>query len=161
MQFCTCGTQFYEHIATYNSYRVPDPLTVLRYFNSDGNVPSPSATTSSYINAANRPFSLNTMSSDYNTAILSDDARNMSLTPAPTSSPSASSSTSPALQPNTTHTLGYSPDGYLAQYLNYDVHSPYAGPSEDGATNESFESQDYGNAMYSEPSEDWSGSYGA
>ncbi len=101
------------------------------------------------------------MSSDYNTAILSDDARNMSLTPAPTSSPSASSSTSPTIEPNTTQTLGYSPDGYFAQHPNYVVHSPYAGPSGDGAMNESFESQDYGNAIYSEPSEDWSGSYSA
>ncbi len=101
------------------------------------------------------------MSSDYNTAILSDDARNMSLTPAPTSSPSTGSSASPAIQPNTTQTLGYSPGDYFAQHLNYVVHSPYAGPSEDGATNESFEFQDFGNAMYSEPSEDWSGSYGA
>ncbi len=61
MQFCTCGTQFYKHITTYNLYCIPDPLTVLRYFNSDGNVPSPSATMSGYINAANSPFSLNVL----------------------------------------------------------------------------------------------------
>ncbi|KAK0240644.1 hypothetical protein EDD85DRAFT_1021851 [Armillaria nabsnona] len=161
MQFCTCGAQFCEHIGTYNSYRIPEPWSVLRHFDPDTNGPSPSVTTSSYFNNANSPFSLNTMSSDYNTAILSDDARNLSLNTAPTSSPSAGSSTSPAIEPNTTQTLGYSPDGYFAQHVNYVVHSPYAGPSGDGATNESFESQDYGNAIYSEPSEDWSGSYSA
>ncbi|KAK0445554.1 hypothetical protein EV421DRAFT_329792 [Armillaria borealis] len=161
LQFCTCGAQFCEHIGTYNSYRIPEPWSVLRYFNADGDGSSPSVTTSSYFNDANSPFFPNTMSSDYDTAILSDDARNMSLTPAPTPSPSASSSISPAIQPSTTQTLGYSPDGYFAQHLNYIVDSPYAGLSEGGTANEGFEYQDYGNAMYAEPSEDWSGPYGA
>ncbi|PBK77626.1 hypothetical protein ARMSODRAFT_997979 [Armillaria solidipes] len=158
LQFCICGAQFCEHIGTYNSYRIPEPWSVLRYFNPDTNGPSSSVTTS-YFNDANSPLSPNTMSSDYIGAILSDDARNMSLTRTSTSSPSVSSSASPAIEPNTTQTiLDYSTDGYFAQHPNYIVNSPCAGPSEGGATNESFQYQDYGNVMYTEPSEDWSGS---
>ncbi|KAK0434967.1 hypothetical protein EV421DRAFT_2022792 [Armillaria borealis] len=161
-KYCTCEAQFCEHIATYNPYRLPEPWTVLDYFNPDSNCPSPSATMSSHFNDANSPFSPGpgTTSSNYDTTILSGDARNVSLTPAPIYSPSASSSTSPTIQPDTTQTLGYSSGGYFAQYSNHFVNSPYAGP-ESGATNESFEYQDYGNAMYAEPPEDWSGSYGA
>ncbi len=89
MQFCTCGAQFYEHIPTYNSYRIPDPLTVLRYFNSDGNVPSPSATTSSYSNDASSPFSQNTTpSSNYSTTMFSGDATDIPFTPAYMPAPS-------------------------------------------------------------------------
>ncbi len=156
MQFCTCGAQFYEHLGTYNSYHIPEPGTVFRYFNPDGDGSSPSAATSRYANASNAsPFPSSTMSSDYDTAILSGNTRNMSLTPAPISSPSASSSTSPAIQPDATQALVYSSDGYFAQY------PPSAGSPESGATNKSFEDQDYGNAMYAEPPEGWSGSFGA
>ncbi|PBK77635.1 hypothetical protein ARMSODRAFT_1010283 [Armillaria solidipes] len=82
------------------------------------------------------------MSSNYNTAILSGDGRNVSLTPS-TPSPSAAS-TSSAIQPDTAPTLGFS-------------------SNEGGVTNESFEYQDYGDATYTEPpeAEGWSGSYGA
>ncbi len=161
-QRCTCEAQFCEHVATDNLYRLLDPWAVLDYFNPDINGPSSSAPTSSYSNDANSPFSSNTTSSDYNTAILSGDTRNIFLTSASTSSPSAAS-TSSAIQPDTTQTLGYSSDGYFAQYPNYFVSSPYVGPSEGDATNESFEYQDYGNAMYAEPpeAEGWPGSYGA
>ncbi|PBK96302.1 hypothetical protein ARMGADRAFT_691503 [Armillaria gallica] len=156
MQSCTCGAQFYEHLGTYNSYRIPEPGTVFRYFNPDGDGSSPSAVTSSYSDANTSPFPPSTMSYDYNSAILSGDTRNMALTPAPIFSPSASSNPSPAIQPDATQTPVYSSDGYFAQY------PPYAGQPEGGATNESFEHQDYGNAMYAEPPQDaWSGSYGA
>ncbi len=153
MQFCTCGAQCCEHIGTYNLYRIPEPWSVLRYFNPDTNGPSPSVATS---NDTGNSFSPNTTpSSNYSSPMFSDDATDTSLTPAPNPFPSASN-TSPAIQPDT-----YSPDSYFAQYPNNFVNSLHSGPSEGGVTNESFESQDYGNAMYSEPSEDWSGSYGA
>ncbi|KAK0240641.1 hypothetical protein EDD85DRAFT_1021850 [Armillaria nabsnona] len=92
MQFCTCGAQFYEHIAAYNSYCIPEPWTVLRYFNPDGNVPSPSATTSS---AANSPFSPNTTpSSNYSTTMFSGDATDTPFSPAymPPPSPNVNAS---------------------------------------------------------------------
>ena len=95
MQFCTCGAQFYEHIATYNSYLILEPWTVLRYFNSDGNVPSPSATTSNYSNDANSPFSPNTTpSSNYTADMFSSDATDIPFTPAymPSPSPNANPS---------------------------------------------------------------------
>ncbi len=156
-QRCTCEAQFCEHITTNNWYRLPEPWTVLDYFNPASNDPSPSAAMS-YFDNANSPFSLNPMSSDYNTAILSGDGRNVSLTPS-APSPSATS-TSSAIQPNTAPTLGFSSNGY---FQNYFVNSPYAGPPEGGATNESFEYQDYRNATYAEPpeAEGSSGSYGA
>ncbi len=56
MQFCTCGTQFFEHIGTYNSYHIPEPWTVLRYFNPDNNGPPLSITSSGYSNDANSPL---------------------------------------------------------------------------------------------------------
>ncbi len=160
-QRCTCEAQFCEHVATDNLYRLLDPWAVLDYFNPDISGPSSSAPTSSYSDV-NSPFSPNTMSSDYNTAILSGDARNIFLTATSISSPSAAS-TSSAIQPDTTQTVGYSSDGYFAQYPNHFVSSPYVGPSEGDATNESVEYQDYGNAMYAEPpeAEGWSSSYGA
>ncbi|KAK0240658.1 hypothetical protein EDD85DRAFT_1021864 [Armillaria nabsnona] len=160
-QRCTCEAQFCEHVAADNLHRILDPWAVLDYFNPDINGPSSSAPTSSYSNDANSPFSPNTMSSDYHTAVLSRDTRNISPTPF-TPSPSTAS-TSSAVQPDTAQTVGYSSDGYFAQYPNYFVSSPYVGPSEGDATNESFEYQDYRNAMYAEPpeAEGWSGSYGA
>ncbi len=159
MQFCTCDAQFCEHMGTYNSYRILEPWTVLRYFNPDSNDPSLGATTSSYSNDANGPFSPNTTSCDHNIAISSGDARNMSLTPVPTPSSSASSISS-AIQPDTTQILGYSSDGHFPQDLNHFANSPaYAGPPERGLTNESY--QAYGSAMYAESPDDWSGSYGA
>ncbi|KAK0197593.1 hypothetical protein F5146DRAFT_1218421 [Armillaria mellea] len=86
MQLCTCGTQLFKHSPTYNSYRIPEPLTVLRYFNPDGHVPSPSTTATS---AANSPFSPNTMpSSNYGTAMFSGDATDIPFTPAYMPSPS-------------------------------------------------------------------------
>ncbi|KAK0502780.1 hypothetical protein EDD18DRAFT_1135070 [Armillaria luteobubalina] len=123
-QFCACGAEFFEHVGTYNPYYIPEPWSDLRYFNPDDNVPSPSATTSSYSNDAGSPLSPDTTSSVYSTAILSEDARNVSFTPAPTYSPSASSSTSPSTQPDTTQNLRYSPGGYFAQYSNHFVDSP-------------------------------------
>ncbi|PBK80410.1 hypothetical protein ARMGADRAFT_77409 [Armillaria gallica] len=158
-QRCTCDAQFCKHIGAYNSYRIQEPWSVLRYFYPDTNGPSPSVATS---DDAGNSFSPNTTpTSNYNSPMFSDDATNMSLTLAPNPSPS-SSSTSPAIQPDTSQTLGYSPDSYyFAQYPNYFVNSPHAGPPEGGATDESFEYQGYGNVMYAEPSEDWSGSYGA
>ncbi len=157
MQRCTCEAQFYEHIATDNWYQLPEPWTVLDYFSPGSNGHSPSAATS-YFNDANSPFSPNPTSSDYNTASSSGDGRNVSLTPS-TPSPSAAS-TSSAIQPDTTPTLGYSSKGC---FRNYFVNSPYAGSPEGGATNESFEYQDYGNAMYAQPpeAEGWLGPYGA
>ncbi|KAK0228095.1 hypothetical protein IW262DRAFT_1490182 [Armillaria fumosa] len=113
-QFCTCGAQFFDHIGTYNPYYIPEPWTVLRYFNADDNVPSPSASTSNYSNDTG-PFSSSTASSVYNTAISSGDTRNMSLTPASTSSPSAFSTTS-AIQSDATQILGYNSDSHFAHY---------------------------------------------
>ncbi|PBK96329.1 hypothetical protein ARMGADRAFT_1076509 [Armillaria gallica] len=95
MQFCTCGAQFYEHIAAYNSYRILELWTVLCYFNSDGDVSSPSATMSSYSNAANSPFSPNTTpSSNYTATMSSSDTMDIPFTPAymPSPSPNANPS---------------------------------------------------------------------
>ncbi|KAK0477760.1 hypothetical protein EDD18DRAFT_1365215 [Armillaria luteobubalina] len=161
MQYCTCGAQFFEHVTTYNLYYISDPWTVLHYFNPDNNVPSPSAAMSGYSNDASSPFSPDTTSFVYSTAILSGDARNVSFTPAPTYSPSASSSISPTIQPDATQNLHYSPGGYVAQPSNHFVDSPYAGQPEGCAMNQSFEYQDYENAIYAEPPEDWSGSSSA
>ncbi|KAK0477759.1 hypothetical protein EDD18DRAFT_1365214 [Armillaria luteobubalina] len=94
MQYCTCGAQFFEHVTTYNLYYISDPWTVLHYFNPDNNVPSPSAAMSGYSNDASSPFSPDTTSFVYSTAILSGDMRNISFTPAymPSNSPGISSS---------------------------------------------------------------------
>ncbi len=64
----------------------------------------------------------------------------MSLTLASTSSPSTASA-SPAIQPDTTQTLGHSSDHYFPQYPYHFVNSPYAGPPEGAVTNETFEYQ--------------------
>ncbi|PBK77628.1 hypothetical protein ARMSODRAFT_946469 [Armillaria solidipes] len=94
-QRCTCEAQFCEHIATDNGYRLPEPWTVLDYFNPDINGPSPSATSSSYSNGANSPFSPNTTSSsNYNTPMFSGDTTNIPFTstyvppPSPNANPS-------------------------------------------------------------------------
>ncbi|PBK58470.1 hypothetical protein ARMSODRAFT_1091206 [Armillaria solidipes] len=97
MQFCTCGTQFFEHVGTYNSYHIPDPWTVLRYFNPDNNGSPLNITLSGYSNDANSPFSPNTApSSNYSTPIFSGDASAVPLafTPIymPSPSPNANSS---------------------------------------------------------------------
>ncbi|KAK0228079.1 hypothetical protein IW262DRAFT_1455277 [Armillaria fumosa] len=74
MQFCTCGAQFCEHIGTYNSYRIPEPWTVLCYFNPDNNGPPLSTTSSSYSNNVSSPFSPNTtLLSNYSTPMFSGD----------------------------------------------------------------------------------------
>ncbi|KAK0445552.1 hypothetical protein EV421DRAFT_330160 [Armillaria borealis] len=81
MQFCTCGARFCEHTATYNPYQVPEPWTVLDYFNADSDGPPPSAT-SSYYNDANSPFSPNiTPSSVYSTTMFSGDTTDIPFTP--------------------------------------------------------------------------------
>ncbi|KAK0240646.1 hypothetical protein EDD85DRAFT_496560 [Armillaria nabsnona] len=155
MQHCTCEAQIHEHIATDNWYRLPDPWTVLDYFNPDNNSP-PSAATS---HNATGPFSY-TSSPGYNDTILSGDARNMSLTPAPAPSPSPSST---AIQFDTTQTRYHSSDGDFARYSDHSPRSPYVGLPEGRAANGSFQYQDYGNPMYAEPpeAEGRSGSYGA
>ncbi|KAK0434965.1 hypothetical protein EV421DRAFT_1272356 [Armillaria borealis] len=82
MQYCTCGTQFFEHAGTYNSYHIPDPWTVLRYFNPDNNDPPLGITSSGYSNGANSPFSpTTTSSSNYSTAMFSGDATDIPFTP--------------------------------------------------------------------------------
>ncbi|PBK96278.1 hypothetical protein ARMGADRAFT_1009935, partial [Armillaria gallica] len=87
-QRCTCEAQFCEHIATDNSYRLPEPWTVLDHFNPDINGPSLGATTSSYSNDVNSPFSPNTTpSSNYSTAMYSGDATDIPFTPAYIPSP--------------------------------------------------------------------------
>ncbi|KAK0474815.1 hypothetical protein IW261DRAFT_1610382 [Armillaria novae-zelandiae] len=91
MQFCTCGAHFFEHVGTYNLYHIPEPWTVLRYFNAGDNVPSSRATTSSYSNDASSPFSQNTaLSFNYrlSTPVFSRDATDIPFTPAYMSSPS-------------------------------------------------------------------------
>ncbi|SJL04574.1 uncharacterized protein ARMOST_07941 [Armillaria ostoyae] len=81
-QRCTCEAQFCEHIATDNSYRLPEPWTVLDYFNPDSNGPSPSATLSSYSNDDNSPFSPNTTpSSNYSTTMSSRNPTDIPPTP--------------------------------------------------------------------------------
>ncbi|KAK0225253.1 hypothetical protein EDD85DRAFT_857113 [Armillaria nabsnona] len=95
MQFCTCGAQFCEHIGTYNSYRIPEPWTVLRYFNPDSDGPPPSATSSSYSDNANSLFSPNTTPSyNHSTTMFSVDATDISFTPPymPSPSPNANPS---------------------------------------------------------------------
>ncbi len=83
MQFCTCGTQFFEHIGTYNSYHIPEPWTVLRYFNPDNNGPPLSITSSGYSNDANSPTPPETTpSSSYSTVMFSGDAMEIPFTPA-------------------------------------------------------------------------------
>ncbi|PBK96282.1 hypothetical protein ARMGADRAFT_1061026 [Armillaria gallica] len=97
MQFCTCGTQFFEHIGTYNSYHIPEPWTVLRYFNLDNNGPPLSITSSGYSNDANSPFSPNTTSSsNYSPPTFSGDASAVPLAFTPTymSSPSPNANSS-------------------------------------------------------------------
>ncbi|KAK0445571.1 hypothetical protein EV421DRAFT_1902504 [Armillaria borealis] len=159
-QRCTCEAQFCEHIATDNSYRLPEPWTVLDYFNPDINRPSSSlALTSSYSSNVNGPFSPSTSSSNY-TTVLSGDARNISLTPASASSPSSASASS-AIQPDTAQTLDYSSDSHFTQYPDHFVNLPYAGLPEGHSTNKTFEHQDHGNAMHAELSGAWLGSYGA
>ncbi|KAK0502772.1 hypothetical protein EDD18DRAFT_605993 [Armillaria luteobubalina] len=150
-QFCTCGAQICEHIATYNQYRLPEPWTVLDYWNP-GNISPPSTTKISYSNDANSPFFLITTSSVYTAAISPGD----SVTPAPVYSPSATSPSS-AIQPDTTGSLRYNSDGYF--YPNHSAHSPYAHPPEGGVTNESFEYQDFENGVYAASPEGRSGPY--
>ncbi|KAK0227902.1 hypothetical protein IW262DRAFT_1347742 [Armillaria fumosa] len=88
-QFCTCGAEFFEHVGAYNPYHIPAPWTILHYFNADDNVPSSSATTSSYSNDASSPFSWNTMlSSNYSTPVTSGEATDLPFTPAYMPSPS-------------------------------------------------------------------------
>ncbi|KAK0228082.1 hypothetical protein IW262DRAFT_1292972 [Armillaria fumosa] len=152
-QFCTCGAQNFQHIATYNPCRLPEPWTVLDYF-SPGSIGSPGATTISYSDKVNNPFSPRTTSSDYTAAISSGDTRNISVTLMPVYSPSASASS--AIQPSTAGSLCYSSDGYF--YPNYFANSSYARPPEGGVMNESFECQDFGNVMYAASPEGWSGS---
>ncbi|SJL04572.1 uncharacterized protein ARMOST_07939 [Armillaria ostoyae] len=164
MQFCTCEAQFCEHIGTYNSHRFSEPWKVLHYFNSDGHGPSPSVTASGYSDDANSPFASNSISFtsvDYNATIFSGNARNIPLTTGPIHS-SSTSRTSYAIQPDTIPTLDYSSHGsYFTQYPNPSsfLNSPYTGPPEGGAKNGGFEYQDYGDAMYAEPREAWSGLY--
>ncbi|KAK0483157.1 hypothetical protein IW261DRAFT_1461782 [Armillaria novae-zelandiae] len=153
-QDCTCGAQFYDHIATYNLYRLREPWTViLEYFNPG--IGSSSATTMiDYSNDANVAFSPAPRSSDYTPAISSDDASNISVTPAHVySTPVAS--TSSTVQTDTAGTLRYSPDGYFPHYSNHPVNSPPT--PEGGATNGSFQYQDFQNSTYPAPPEGWSG----
>ncbi|KAK0197583.1 hypothetical protein F5146DRAFT_1130436 [Armillaria mellea] len=86
MQRCTCEAQCYEHIAAYNLYCIPEPWTVLRYFNPDSHVPSPSTTVSS---TTHSPFSPHTMpSSNHSTAMFSNATSiPITLTYIPSSSP--------------------------------------------------------------------------
>ncbi len=68
----------FEHIGTYNSYRIPEPGTVLRYFsfNPDNNGPPLSITSSGYSNDANGPFSPNTTPSpNYSTPCFPETRR--------------------------------------------------------------------------------------
>ncbi|PBK82339.1 hypothetical protein ARMGADRAFT_1090394 [Armillaria gallica] len=153
MYTCTCGAPFAEHNPTHKSHHIPALWTVVRIFYPEIYGPFPSDTTGNYSNDAPNSFSPNTTSSDYNTVISSGNARNVSLTAASTSSHSAASTLS-AIQHDTIQTLGYSSDGYPAQYPSH------AGPPESGATNESLKYQDYGDAMHPEPPEGSSGSYG-
>ncbi|KAK0483152.1 hypothetical protein IW261DRAFT_1461733 [Armillaria novae-zelandiae] len=153
-QDCTCGAQFWEHTAAYNAYRLSEPLTVLDYFNP-GSIISPSATTISYADDANSPFSPRTTSADYTAAISSDDASNISVTPAPVYSTPVASTPS-TVQADAAGTLHYSPDGYFAHYSNHFVDSPRT--PESGATNGSFQYQDFQNSTYPAPPEGWSGS---
>ncbi|KAK0474829.1 hypothetical protein IW261DRAFT_1610385 [Armillaria novae-zelandiae] len=89
MQFCTCGAHCFEHVGTYNSYHIPEPWTVLRYFNPDDNVLSPDAITGGYFNNGSSPFSQNTaLPSNYSTPIISCDATDIPFTPPYMSSPS-------------------------------------------------------------------------
>ncbi|KAK0502775.1 hypothetical protein EDD18DRAFT_1135058, partial [Armillaria luteobubalina] len=83
VQFCTCGAHVFDHVGTYNPYYIPEPWTVLRYFNPDDNNPSPSAMMSGSSNDASSPFSQNiTLSSDYSTPVLSNNAMDIPFTPA-------------------------------------------------------------------------------
>ncbi|KAK0445566.1 hypothetical protein EV421DRAFT_2034565 [Armillaria borealis] len=89
MQFCTCGTQFFEHVGAYNSYHISEPWTVLRYFNPDNSGPPLSITSSGYSNGANNPLSPNTVpSSNYSTPMFSGDATDIPFTPPYMPSPS-------------------------------------------------------------------------
>ncbi|KAK0477763.1 hypothetical protein EDD18DRAFT_1210363 [Armillaria luteobubalina] len=91
-QRCTCEAQLYRHIATDNLYRLPEPWTVLDYFNPYSNGPSLGATTSNNVNS---PFFPNTTSSsNYSTSILYRDATSIPFTP--TYMPSTSPNTDPS-----------------------------------------------------------------
>ncbi|KAK0225258.1 hypothetical protein EDD85DRAFT_958991 [Armillaria nabsnona] len=134
-QRCTCEAQFCEHIATDNSYRLPELWIVLDYFNPDINGHSLSATTHSFSNDANSPFSPNTTPSpNYSTAMYSGDATNIPFTPAYIPSPSPNVDPSnpygdtvifapvpqPVIQTAITQTEAYSPseveNSYGVQY---------------------------------------------
>ncbi|KAK0433123.1 uncharacterized protein EV420DRAFT_1654977 [Desarmillaria tabescens] len=116
-QRCTCGVRFCEHITINNSYRFPEPWTVLDYFNPDSDSPSPSAIASDYSDDANSSFALNTTSfpsTDYNDTISFGDARSTPLIPEPIYS-SYATSTSSTIHLDTTQTPGgYNSDDYFA-----------------------------------------------
>ncbi|KAK0502771.1 hypothetical protein EDD18DRAFT_605956 [Armillaria luteobubalina] len=99
MQFCTCGAQFCEHIGTYNLYRIPEPWTVLHYFNPDNSGPPLSTTSNGYPSDVSSPFSPNlTPSSNYSTPMLIGDtswpAVPLAFTPTYMPSPSPNANTS-------------------------------------------------------------------
>ncbi|KAK0219582.1 hypothetical protein EDD85DRAFT_343378 [Armillaria nabsnona] len=159
---CVCPeAQLFEHVPAENSYRLPEPWTVLDRFNPDSNSPAPSAASNSYPNDADISSSPRTASSYYNTDLLSHDGRNISLTPAPISSPSPSpGSTSSAIQHDTVETQVYTSRGYLPQYSNRFVRSPEADPQDGLAANGNFQYQYHGNIMYHGYPEGWSDPYG-
>ncbi|KAK0502777.1 hypothetical protein EDD18DRAFT_1457646 [Armillaria luteobubalina] len=94
-QFCTCGAHVFQHVSTYNPYYIPEPWTVLHYFNLDDNAASSSAATSGYSNDASILFSQNTtLFSNYSAPVLSNNATGIPFTPAymPPPSPDINSS---------------------------------------------------------------------
>ncbi|KAK0435446.1 uncharacterized protein EV420DRAFT_1770612 [Desarmillaria tabescens] len=167
-QLCTCGAPFFEHIATDNSeYYLREPWTVSDYFSADGNGSSTSDSYTYDRNSSSDPNTSSIPSTDYNGTISFGDARSIPFTPEPIYSENHSgyaNSTviSSGTQPDTTQTPGgHSSNGPFTQYPNYVVNSPYDRQLEGGATNGSFEYQDYGDTMYAETPGAWSGPYSA
>ncbi|KAK0434952.1 hypothetical protein EV421DRAFT_1272148 [Armillaria borealis] len=176
-QRCTCEAQLCDHLPTNNSYRSAEPWTVLDY-SPDINGPSSSVAAISFSNdAINDPYTPSSISFSRDANLMSittapvfspssrafipsSEVGNISLTPTPISSPSASSASS-GIQSDITQAQAYGPGDHFVHYPgpDYFMNDSYDRQPDGGATDENLYYHDHSNVIYGPTSEAWSGPY--